>query len=143
MGKRAAPVDIRHQQTSGIGGDCYPHVDNIVGFEVDLSGRACAFNNDHVILGHQLVQRFLNRRPDALAAVAPRGMGQFVVDLPEQNDLAVGVALGFEQQRVHADFGDGVGGERLKILRTADLAAVDNPCVVAHVLRFEGRDFQA
>ena len=117
MGKRAAPVDIGDKQTSGVRGHSHPHVDDIAGFEVDLGGRARAFDDDHVVLVHQLVQRLLYRWPNALTAVTPRGLGQLVVDLSQQNDLAVGVALGLEQERVHADFGDGVGSERLEILR--------------------------
>ena len=142
MGKRTPPIDVRDQQTSCLGGQSHPHVDDIAGFEVDLGGRACAFDDDHIVLSHQLVQRLLNRRPDALAAVAPRSLRQFVVHLPEQNHLTVRVALGLEQQRVHTDFGDGIGGKGLKVLGTTNFPSIHHPCVVAHVLRLERRDFQ-
>ena len=57
------------------------------------------------------------------------------------------VALGLEQQRVHAHIGHGVGGQRLEILGTADFALplsdAHHPCVVAHVLRLERRNLEA
>jgi geranylgeranyl pyrophosphate synthase len=61
-------------------------------------------------------------------------------DLAQQHHLAVGVPLGLEQQRVHAHIGHRARGQRLKVLRTADLAAGHHTGVVAHVLRLERRD---
>ena len=142
MGKCAAPVNIGDQQAGSMGVQCHAHVDDVARFEVDLGGRACAFNHDHIVLGHQLVQSALHRRPDAFAAIAPRGVGQLVVHLPQQNDLAVGVALGFEQERIHANLWHGIGGKRLEVLGAADLTPIHHPGVVAHVLRLEGRDFE-
>ena len=69
--------------------------------------------------------------------------GQIVAPLPEQNDLAAGVRFGLEQDRVHAHVGDAPGGECLKILCAADLAARHDPGIVAHVLRLEWRNLQS
>ena len=65
------------------------------------------------------------------------------MDLAKKKNMAVGVELGYKQQRVHAHIGHGACCERLEVLRAADLALPHHPGVVAHVLRFEGHDFEA
>ena len=57
------------------------------------------------------------------------------------HDLAARVPLRLEKDRVHPGFRGHAGGERLEILRTANLGSVGaNTSVVRHVLRLEGRD---
>jgi hypothetical protein len=49
----------------------HAHVDDVAGVQVDLGGRARAFDHHHVVLGAQLVQRSGDLRPHGLAAAAP------------------------------------------------------------------------
>jgi hypothetical protein len=142
MGEGAAPVDVGRQQAAGLGVAGHAHVDDVAGHQVDLGRRTRALDHHHVVLGAQLVERLRDLRPDALAAPAPGQGGERFAHLPHQHDLAVGVALGLEQQRVHAHVGHGVGGQGLEVLGAADFAAVDHAGVVAHVLRLEGRHLQ-
>ena len=57
-----------------------------------------------------------------------------VVDLPEQHHLAVRVALGLEQHRVHAHLGLGARRQRLEVLRAADLAGRRQPATTRALL---------
>jgi len=92
-------------------------------------------------------------RGHPLAASAPGQRRKRLAHLPQQHHLAVRVGLGFEQQRIHAHVGLGARGQRLKVLRAADLAhgglstrarqSRHHARVVAHVLRLERRDLQA
>ena len=147
VGKRPTLVDVGHQQTLGIGIACHPQVDDVAVHEVDLGGRACPLDHNHIVLGDQLIERGGNLRPNFLAALTPRCVAQGLADLAEQHHLAACVCLGLEEQRVHAHIGLDTGCQCLKILRTADFAqavcAGHHSGVVAHVLRFEGRNLQA
>src|SRR5580692_10115686 len=55
----------------------------------------------------------------------------------------MGVLFRFEQDGVHAHVGYRACRECLEVLRAAHLAARRDARIVAHVLRLEGRDFQA
>ena len=89
------------------------------------------------------------------AALAPRQRCKRWIDLPKQHHLAAGIALGLEQQGVHAHIGLHPCSKRLKILRRANFCACatraanatggggHNARVIAHVLRFEWRNAQA
>jgi len=55
----------------------------------------------------------------------------------------MGVALGLEQQRVHAHIGHGAGGQGLEVLGASDFARTNHAGVIAHVLRLEGRYLEA
>lgn len=116
--------------------------------QIDLGGRACAFDHHHIVFGAQLVQCLCDLRPDLEAAPAPGHGAQFVIDLAKQHDLAARVGLGLEQQRIHAHIGHGPGRQGLQILRRTDLAPLplrrgNDTRVIAHVLRLEWRDLQA
>ena len=147
MGKRPAPVNVGHQQARGVGVQRHAHVDDVAARQIDFGGRTRALNHHHIVLGHQLVQRFGNVRPDMQTAPAPRHGGELVTHLPHQHHLAVGVALGLEQQRIHTHLGLCTGGQRLKILGAANFTLAvtgrHDAGVVAHVLRLEGRDLEA
>jgi hypothetical protein len=99
-----------------------PHIDNVAGRQIDLGRRSGPLDHDDVVLRDQLVERGLDHRPDTDAALAPRHPRQRLVHLPHQHHLAVRVALGFQQQRVHAHLGCRTGGQCLEILRAADFA---------------------
>ena len=143
VGKGAAPVDVSYQQASGFSVLRHPHVDDVAGRQVDFGRRACALNHHHVVVGHQRIERFRDVGPDPGAALAPGHGGQRHIDLAQQHHLAVGVALGLEQQRVHAHIGHRARSQRLEVLGAADLATCHHAGVVAHVLRLERRHLQA
>ncbi|EWS52494.1 hypothetical protein X551_04720 [Methylibium sp. T29] len=148
VGERAATVDVAHQQAGGPRRLRGAHVDVVAGVQVDLGRRAGALDHHHVVLGHQRQQRVLRERPQPLAALAPRHGREVGTHLAQHDDLAAGVVLGLQQHRVHAHVGQHPGGQRLEVLRAADLAepapaARHHARVVAHVLRLEGRDLQA
>jgi len=147
MRKGTAPVNVGDQQAAGIGMPCHAQVDDVAVHQVDLGGRACAFDHDHIVCFDQLVQCRGNLRPDFVAALVPGCLAQGLADLTEQHHLAACIGLGLEQQRVHAHIRFSPGRQRLKVLGTADFAKPvcrsHNACVVAHVLRLEWRDLQA
>ena len=145
--KSSAAVNIGHQQATGVGVPSDTQVDDVAVHQVDFCGRACAFNDNHIVFSDQLIQRCRNVWPDLFAATAPRRIAQLRAHLPQQDHLAARVSLRLEQQRVHADIGLSLRRQRLKILCAADLThaicAGYNPCVVAHVLRLEGRHLES
>jgi hypothetical protein len=100
----------------------HAQVDDVAVAQVDLGRRARALDHDDVVLGPQASSAPREPRPDVVAALAPGHAREGGVDLPEQHDLAVRVALGLEQHRVHAHLGLGARGEGLEVLRAADLA---------------------
>ena len=61
--KHAAPVDVAAEQHRGGGVEGDAHIDDFGGFEVDFGGAAGAFNDDHIVLAAQGVQRTGLRRP--------------------------------------------------------------------------------
>ena len=143
MREGPAAVDVGHEQAARLAMPRHPQVDDVAGAQVDLRRRAGALDHHHVVLGAQRVERAGDHRPDPLAALVPGHARQFFIHLAEQHHLAVGVAFGLEQQRIHAHVGLGPGGERLEVLRAADFAAGHHPRVVAHVLGLERRHLQA
>jgi hypothetical protein len=143
VGECAAAVDVGREQAARLGVAGHAHVDDVAGHEVDLGRRARALDHDHVVFGAQRIERLCDLRPHAFAAAAPGQGGERLAHLPHQHDLAVRVALGLEQQRVHPHVGHGIGGQGLEILGAADLAAIDHAGVVAHVLRLERRHLEA
>ena len=124
MGKGAAAVYVGDQQAGGIAMQGHAHVDHITVRQIDLGRRARAFDHHHVVLGAQIVQGLGNHRPDAGTAPAPGHARQRLVDLAHEDDLAVGVVLGFQKQGVHAHIGHGACRQRLEVLGTADLSPV-------------------
>ena len=160
MGESAAPVHIGHQQAARASVAGHAHVHDIARHEVDLGGRACAFDDQHVVFGPQRIQRGGNVRPGHGPALAPGQRRQLRAGLPQQHGLAARIGLGLEQQRVHAHIRHGARGQRLKVLGRADFAhfrahlcracfriagcqARHHAGVVAHVLRLERGHFQA
>ena len=120
VGQRAAAVDVGHQQAARIGVARHAQVDHVAGHQIQLGGRAGAFDHHHVVFGAQRVQCGGDGRPHALAALAPRQRAQFAVHLPQQHHLAARVRFGLEQQRVHAHVGHGARGQGLEVLGAAD-----------------------
>ena len=139
MGKGTAAVDVGHQQADGIGVARHPQVHHIAGLQVDLGRRPGPLDDDHIVLAAQVVQRLCQQRPDFGTAGPPGHAGQPGIHLPQQHHLAARVGFGLEQQRVHLHRGLHARGQRLKILRAADLAPRHHASIVAHVLRLEGR----
>ena len=143
VGEGAAAVDVGHQQAARLRMLRDAQVDDVAVHQVDLGGRAGAFDHHHVVVLAQFIERAGDHGPHLRAALVPWNAGQGLVHLPQQHHLAVGVVLGLEQQRVHAHVRLGPRGQRLEVLRAADLAAGNDTRVVAHVLRLEGRHLQA
>ena len=148
VGKGATAVDIRHQQAARLSMARHAHVDHVAGVQIDLCRRARAFDDHHVVLCPQCVQRRRDLRPHTLAAAAPWQLRKLIAHLSQQHHLALRVRFGLEQQRVHAHVGHGPRCQRLEILGTANLAELLARCshharVVAHVLRLERRHLQA
>ena len=139
----ATAVDVAHQQHRRAGLARHPHVGDVAAVQVDLGGRAGAFDHQHIVLGHQRVQGVARRGPHQFAAAAPRHAREFGVPLAEQDHLAAVVALGLEQDRVHPHLGHPACRHGLEILGAAHFTPGHDTRVVAHVLRLVGRDFQA
>ena len=70
--KGAAAVDVAHQQHRRAGLARHAHVGDVAAVQVDLGGRARAFDHQHLVLSHQRVQGVAGRGPHQFAAAAPR-----------------------------------------------------------------------
>ena len=55
MRKRTATVYVGDQQTTGLCMQRYAHIDDVAGLQINLGGRARAFDHKHVVLGSQCV----------------------------------------------------------------------------------------
>ena len=141
VGERPAAVDVADEQRGGVGVLEHAVVDEVG--EVDLRRAAGTFDHDEVVFGAQAVEGVLHRRPEEPAAVAPRHLGQVAPDDAVDHHLAAGVGLRLEQDRVHPHLRMDPGRAGLQPLGHADLAAVDDPRVVRHVLRLERRNVDA
>ena len=71
MRKRAAAVNVGHQQTSRITVHGHAHIDDVAAGQIDLGRRTRALDHHHIILRAQRVQRGRNLRPDQQTAAAP------------------------------------------------------------------------
>ena len=143
MCEGAAPIDVAHDERRGARGFRDAHVHEIGVLQIDLGRRPGALDHEHLVLRRELLEAAAHRGPQAPGALAPLHARQVIAPLPEQDHLRVRVALGLEQDRIHAHLGDPPRGERLKILRASHLAARRDARVVAHVLRLERRDLES
>ena len=128
--RRAAPAPRRHGRRACSRGRCC---------EVDL-GRAPApsITTSSYSSSSDPSARSIGGQ-SAGAALAPRQRAQRQVGPAVDHDLAAAFALRLHEHRVHADIRLDSRRERLEVLRDADLAAVDDPGVVRHVLPLERR----
>ena len=94
MRKRAAFVDVGHQQAGRIRVQSDAHIDDVAAGQIDFSRRTCAFDDHYIVVGYQFVERSCNARPHMQAALAPRHACQRFVHMAEHDHLAVRVALG-------------------------------------------------
>ena len=71
MRKRPAPVNVTHQQASGIGVQRHAHVDDIAVLQINFGGRACALYHHHIVLSHQFIKCLRDHGPDRRTAFMP------------------------------------------------------------------------
>ena len=138
--EHAAAVDVPDEDDRRVGDPRRAHVGEVGLEEVDLRRAARPLEQHEVVLGQKLAQRALDRRPEPGAALAPGQCAEREVARPSTTTWLRVSAFGLDEHRVHAHVGRDPRGERLEVLRDADLAAVDDPRVVRHVLGLERRD---
>jgi hypothetical protein len=135
-----AAIDVGDEDDGCPGRMGRAHVCEVGRAEICLGRAACAFDEDEVVLGEEVLQRGRGDRPELPGPVPPPARSELVVDLPHHDHLAAVVSLRLDEDRVHPHVRLDPGGERLQVLGDAHLAAGGDACVVRHVLRLERRD---
>jgi hypothetical protein len=147
MRERAAAVDVGDEQAREAAEIARlargAEIDVVLRCEIDLRGRARAFDHHEIAIGGHARQARACGVGERCTAFAPALAREIGVDVAVDDHLARRVALGLEQDGIHVDRRLDTCRERLEILRRADLRAEavepgDDPRVVAHVLRLEG-----
>ena len=138
MREDPAAIDVGNQDHRAIYSLGKPHVGNVTGAQIDLGGRAGTFDHDHRVGRAQALMRGQHRlhRDGFVIVVSHRvhaGHGAAV-----NNHLRTGVAVRFEQHRVHVGVWRQPRGLRLNRLCASDLAPLGgHGTVERHVLRLE------
>ena len=137
-GDDAAAVDVAQQHDRDVGRPRKAHVGDVVGAQIDLGGRACAFDQHEVALPGQVLEAFEHRAHElGLHRLVVAGLG-VAENLALHHDLRADIALGLQQHGVHVHARRHPRGARLQRLGAADLAAVGGDRgIVRHVLRLE------
>ena len=101
-GDHAAAVDVADQHDRHVGGAGEAHVGDVAGAQVDLGGRARAFDQHEVALRPRGVPKLSSTAPSSLGfsrlVFARLGVAD---DLALHDDLRADLALGLQQHRVH------------------------------------------
>ena len=89
------------------------HVGEVAVAEVELGRTPRSFDQDELEFGKQRAQTLLDGRPEQRRTLAPRNLGEAGVGEPRDDHLAGLLALGLDEDRVHADVGLEACGPRL------------------------------
>ena len=123
MRERAASVDIGDEVDLGPAFQRDRHVDDVAGAQVDLGWASGALDDDPVEVADQAVERGLDHRPEARPALEPGQFSRERVVAAHDDDLAVRVRLGFQEDRIYSGFGRNASCEGLDVLGAPDLAS--------------------
>ncbi len=138
VGEHTPAVDVGDQNHRAVHSLGKPHVGNVASPQVDLGRRPCALHHDHrPALAQALVRGQHGLHGDGLVIMV--GNRVHAGHRTAMDDhLGAGVAVGFEQHRVHVGVRRQATGLGLHRLGPADLAAVGgHGAVERHVLRLE------
>src|SRR5690606_28104925 len=138
MGEDAAAIDVGDQQHRTVDGFGEAHVGDVAIAQVDFRRTAGALDDDHVVLRAQPLMRFEHRMHRNLFVIVIRARFHRA-DRPAVNDyLGAGVAVRFQQHRIHVGVRIEKTRLRLHRLRATYFATVDGDGTVErHVLWLE------
>ena len=135
LGKYASPVDICRKKDRRIQHLRKSHVDDVVIFQVDLRRGAGSLDDDRIIFLLKPLPGFHDHRDQFLFFCEVSSGGHVFVDFSVHNDLRSGIAVWFQQDRVHIRFRSDPGSLRLHHLGTAHFQAVScHEGIQCHVL---------
>ena len=139
LGEDAAPVNVPHQEDGGVHPLRQAHVDDIVLLQVDLRRTSRPLDDDGAVFRRKGIIGGQDLREQGFLSgkVVPGGV--VPPDLPQDDDLAAGVAGGLEEDGVHPHVWLQPRSHGLDRLGPAHLQAIPgNAAVQSHVLTFEG-----
>lgn len=136
--KHAAPVDIPCQQHRGVHQLCQPHIDDVVGLQVNLGRAARALDDNDIEFLGQTVVGTQNIGDQRLFMAEIFLCGHIAAHLAVDDDLTTNVTAGFEQNRVHPHIRLHARSLGLHDLGAAHFQPVaGHKAVQRHVLAFE------
>ena len=118
------PIDIAGKHHGDIGGAGEAHIGDVAAPQIGLGRAAGAFDQNEVAFGFQPVETLQADIEQFGFALLIGGGAAVARHAAAHDELRAGLALRFEQHRVHMHAGRGAAGQRLQRLGAADLPAI-------------------